>query len=78
VNTNACELDGPSHHIVSLRTEEGVDPSSKLLVGAYKVICLKCGLTLEEIVGPKKVSRRSRKPKPVAGSPEVDPQSLDS
>jgi hypothetical protein len=72
--------DNQPHKIESLRTEEGVDPSSKLLVGAYKVLCVKCGAPLEEIVGPKKATRRPRKSKiavaPAPGS-EVDPQNLD-
>lgn len=73
------------HKIESLRVEEGVDPISKQLVGAFKVICVKCGKTLEQIANPVLKVRRSRKPKsavapaeaPAPGS-EVDPKSLDS
>jgi hypothetical protein len=64
------------HKIESLRIDEGVDPSSKQVVGAYKVVCVKCGAGLEEITGPKKATRRPRKPKSVSGS-EVDTNSLD-
>ncbi len=80
--SNLC-VGGEGHRIESLRIEEGVDPSSKVVVGAYKVLCTKCGLTLEEIRAPEKGTRRRRsKPEtaiaPVTGSvPEVKPQSLD-
>jgi hypothetical protein len=77
---------GGGHKIESLRTEEGVDPVSKVVVGAYKQICTKCGMTLEEIrardLVPQKTTRRRRsKPDdaaPATGSaPEVKPESLD-
>jgi len=78
---NIC-VGGEGHRIESLRTEEGVDPVAKVVVGAYKQICTKCGATLEEIRGPQKVTRRRRsKPgavMPLTGSaPEVQPESLD-
>ena len=72
----------PEHRIDSLRVEEGVDPVSKQVVGTYKQICTKCGLTLEEIRAIEKPTRRRRsKPEtaaPATGSaPEVQPESLD-
>jgi hypothetical protein len=76
-----CSDQNQPHKIESLRIEEGIDPSSKQVVGVYKVLCTKCGEGLQEIANPKKVGRRSRKPKPVdgsPGSPEIDTQSLDS
>jgi hypothetical protein len=86
LETRVFCIGNEAHDIRSLRTEEGVDPVSKIVVGAYKQICTKCGMTLEEIRHPLlKVARRRRKKDepispaaPATGSaPEVKPQSLD-
>jgi hypothetical protein len=53
---------GASHHINSLKVGETVDPVLKVVVGEYKLICICCGLSLEEIHPAK----RTRKPRAAA------------
>lgn len=45
--TAVCRLHG--HDIVSLMVEEAVEPKSGVLVPQMKILCRKCGGSLEEI-----------------------------
>jgi len=73
-----CELPGVGgHKIESLVFEEAVDPSTKQVFREYKLLCIKCGKSLEELKVPAKQTRGPRKNK-LAAVPPQEPASDQS
>lgn len=62
---------GPNHNIISLKTEEAYDPVSRYVIATRKVLCSRCGQSVEEIRGPQKKTRRSKKQMAAENSPGV-------
>lgn len=79
-------LVGTPHKITSLRTGEVVDPTTRTVVGEFRILCTGCGKSLDEIHSEAKVIRRGPRKKkysapeePVTApaSPGGDLQKLD-
>ena len=42
-----CKLDG--HSLASVKTGEAVEPTFRLIVSQYSILCTKCGQSLDEV-----------------------------
>jgi hypothetical protein len=60
------------HQLQSLVVAEGIDPTTKQLVHEYKILCIRCGMSLEEIRAPQKITRRRKEKNGSAPAPASD------
>ncbi len=79
VMASVCRMSVSSgHHLQSFITETMVEPRSGALVPQYKILCIRCGASLEELnedvrvrrsAGATRRKRRGAEPEPALSSP---------